>query len=1177
MKKDTVIYMLLLLCLSSSYSTSQSCNLKEGSGNIGDDYLNYGVAQRNDGVAISEFALFNTKIQKVQIKYKYSNYLGTSPDWIVSDPVNVYWPVPVIIANKSVKVVIPWYDRNQDYYILLAYRLQCDNDIWTPWKEDPYHTWIEKGYKIDCSSDFWLESKNVGATSVTFNYRYGAKYTEVQLSEDGGHTWPIAVQGDYYDYQIIVNGLKSNTRYHHRHRIRCSTIWNSWADFNADGADIEPFTTDCSRPATNEISTNNVNTGTGIEVTCLTNAAKYQYRLREKNTNTWTTSTEKTQNQHTFTNLQKFIEYEIQVRVFCTNTSTATDWSNTIIHVIPGTCPVPINGDSGTKDIGTSTATLYCRSGHGDGIIDNHIFRWRKADGADWTSKKTSDNETHIKNLMDNTQYVMQVQHECTGNVTGNWSSLSFFTTEQKCKIEPSKIVIQNLNYETAELKCTADRAGYLWKYRKAGGGGLVELPQQSANKTTISGLKSGTTYEVALKVFCDPAFSDGFTEWVTFTTQVCETPNYGYMDAYNILDHSATLFYPYITNGRQFTWQYRQMGNTNWRSAESNGESTLIEDLVSGVTYEYRIRENCSETTKSAWSGSQFFFTTCDVEITRFTNVTSTSVKVKCQSGAEGFAFRYRVRGSTNWTTGLVQAIPEYTATNLSPNTEYEFQVQGTCVGQTGRYSASAFITTRASGLVESPDKILSSSFRSSVLCTTPGKNELFAYNISASSAVLSCAIGQTDGYQFRLARIADTAWISSPVQNEDSLLVSLLTPHKWYRYQARIKCGTEYSEWSDTSYFITAPIVYNQNNKCFIPALINLYPDQISTESTRLNCREIAEKYQYRYKSIKDTAWTIANEQSVKFLNLSNLKPNTFYEFQCRLYCNNGWGNYSSSWIFNTQSLTGCQEPLATEFFAHQINRASANLISFNKANLYQYRYRLLEDKSWKYTDTLNQPTAELTELSSGKLYLYQSRLKCANNVLSEFSIVKSFTTLPDCILPDNKSIRADSIRSKSAQIGLKDTTAHYFIFRYKKADDADWKYIDPTSSSFVKLDSLQQSTRYEFQIARDCNLREFGSWSASSFFNTLAITATKENSMNIPIKLFPNPASDFVKINTSENLLDTKYIIYSSTGAICTRGTVSNQGQLSVQHLQSGVYVIHFQPRNGMVFQSKLVIQK
>lgn len=1177
MKTAHAFYILMLIILYPFSSLhSQDCNLREGSG-TGDDYLNYGVDQRNDGVTISEFKLFSRKIQKVQIKYKFSNYLGTTPDWETSEAVSVYWQVQDIIPNQSKKIIIPWYDRNNDYYILLAYRVQCDNGVWTNWKEDPYHYWIEKGYKVGCTSNYWLDSKNVGSRSVTFNYRYGAKYTEVQLSEDGGHTWPISVKGGYYDDHITIDGLKSNTRYHHRHRIEChGGVWYPWAEFNADGADIEPFTTECAKPSTGELSTNNVNTGTGIEVTCLTAAAKYQYRLREKGTNTWNTSSEKTQNQHTFTNLQKFVEYEMQVRVFCTTNGSATDWSNSLLHTIPGTCPVPVIGDIGAKDIGTATTTLYCRSGHGDGIIDNHIFRWRKADGADWTTKKTSSNETNIKNLMDYTQYVMQVQHECTGSTTGNWSSMVFFTTEQKCKIEPTKITIQNISHETAELKCTVDRAGYLWKYRKAGGGSLMELPQQTSNRTTITGLKSGTTYEVALKVFCDPAFSDGFTEWVTFTTQVCETPEYNSIEAFDVQDHSAVLYYPYITNGRQFTWQYRQIGNTNWRTAESNGESTLVEDLVPGVTYEYRLRENCTETTKSAWSGIQFFFTTCDVNINRFTNVTSTSVKVKCQSGAEGFNFRYRMRNAANWTNIPTQINPEYTVTNLNPGTEYEFQVQGSCIGQTGTYSPSAYVTTRASGLVENENKILSSNFRSAVLCTAPAKNEIFAYDIGTSSVVLSCAIGQTDGYQFRIARVADTSWTFSSVRKEDSLFIPLLIPHKWYRYQVRIKCNNDFSEWSDTAFFITAPIIYNQNNKCFIPSLINLYPDQINSTSVRLNCREFAEKYQFRYRQIKDSSWVLTNEQTAKSLTISNLRPNMIYEFQCRLYCNNGWGNYSTSWIFSTQTQSGCQEPSATEFFAHQIQQTSARLISFNQANLYQYRYRLLEDKSWKYTDTVNIPFFELTELNSGKTYLYQSRLKCLNNTVSDFSLAKAFTTLPDCISPVNNLVRADSITSNSARIGLKDTTARYYLYRYKKTGDVDWKYIDATTDNAIRLEGLQKDTRYEFQIARDCNRIEFGTWSASSFFTTLGTTAIK-NDQTLTILLYPNPASDYIRFHSNENLNDAKYIINTMTGAECLRGKISNQGSIPIESLPNGVFVIQFYSKKGMVYKSKLVVQK
>lgn len=1142
--------LLLLAGMSSVDLLAQNCNIDHF--NPGYDYTSY-LEFRDDGVAYIEFTIYASKVKGIQARYKFSNYIGET-NWVNFDQEPLFWGVNPFEVKKR-RFIIPWYDRNQSYTIIASSRAQCTDGSWTDWDEVA----TISGDEVYCTSNFWLESKNVGARSVTFNYTYGAKYTEVQLSRDGGRTWPISKVGDRYATSITINNLDPNTEYTHRHRIQCNGVfYNSWADFNADGARITPFYTDCAKPYLGDLTTSNVNTGTGIEIHSEIPAQKYQFRIREKGNSTWITSPETTRNFYVFTNLQKFVIYELQCRVTC-NTSGVSllmDWSDTKEHAIPGTCAQPLTGDIGAKNIGTKTATLFCRSGHGDGIIERHTFRYRINSTDNWTERRTTTNEIEIKNLTDNTLYAMQVQHECTGGITGNWSPLVFFTTEQKCKIEADKINIRNIGFDQAELRCSVDRAAYLWKYRKAGGGGLVELPQQTTNRIQINGLSPGTTYEVALKVFCDPAFSDTYTDWVTFTTDICHTPEAVDMTVTDITNHTASLYYVHGSQG-EHTWQYRKLGNTNWKSIQSLGEFTAITNLVANAEYEYRLKQNCSSNTGSGWSPISTFITTCSSSIRRFSNITASTIKVySTNTMASTYTFRYKIRGGANWISPAAVAIPELLITNLTANTEYEFQVAANCIGNNFEWSQSAVASTRVVGLQTALDT------RSVLACDYPRLYEISASNISDHSAELGCSRENKDGYIFRYADKVDSTWIMKE-STVGTLVIDNLLPVHRYLYQVRFKCGSELSEWSDTSHFITRNEIVYLDSQCYRPGLVQLFPNQIGIATANLMCRANAEKYQFRYKELNTNTWTTIPEQISNNITVTSLKPNTYYEFQCRLFCNGGFGSYSFSWFFNTQALASCVEPGIADFFAYDIDQTNAKMISLLKGDLYEFRYRMSTEKSWQYGDTLMTPIFELNDLEPNTRYLYQLRILCPNKLVSEFSFIKSFTTLPVCSSSDSSKLKVDSIDLTSARIRSEDSTRAVYIFRYRSINSTDWIYLDPAVFSKIKLQNLKSNTKYECQVSNGCAENDFSVWSKSVTFSTSISTAIKNNRLE-RISVYPNPANNQLFINLDKTVQINqspifRYSVYDISGKNYSSGNIRANESIQVSHLSPGLYIL------------------
>ena len=79
----------------------------------------------------------------------------------------------------------------------------------------------------------------------------------------------------------------------------------------------------------------------------------------------------------------------------------------------------------------------------------------------------------------------------------------------------------------------------------------------------------------------------------------------------------------------------------------------------------------------------------------------------------------------------------------------------------------------------------------------------------------------------------------------------------------------------------------------------------------------------------------------------------------------------------------------------------------------------------------------------------------------------------------------------------------------------------------------------------------------------------TASLENIDNLTITMYPNPATDFITIDSNEN---GNYTIVDVMGAVVAEGTVDNN-KVNVSSLNNGTYFVNFTTENG-VYQGRFV---
>ncbi|WP_053082731.1 GEVED domain-containing protein [Chryseobacterium angstadtii] len=310
-------------------------------------------------------------------------------------------------------------------------------------------------------------------------------------------------------------------------------------------------------------------------------------------------------------------------------------------------------------------------------------------------------------------------------------------------------------------------------------------------------------------------------------------------------------------------------------------------------------------------------------------------------------YVFRYRVAGTTNWTTvNPAPVINTVTLTGLAPGTHYEFQIANVCAGVTGNFSPiSTFVTLYCAATSTSTDN----GFISNV--TVAATN---SYTMSNNSA----AANYTD-YS------ADAAKLITLVRGSANNNVSV---SKSWPAATSNKAVSVWIDFDKNGVFDTAERVLNAANNTTTPVAAaftvpaTAYAGPLTTRM-RVVLRDVANPaacgnftngevedyavklidlpacttaaptnitvtnltpttanvswqaatgatYVLRYRRVATAAWTTIDPVPAPGNNytITNLTEQTQYEVQVATKCNGTQGAFSASVQFTTPQLTYC-----------------------------------------------------------------------------------------------------------------------------------------------------------------------------------------------------------------------------------------------------------------------------
>lgn len=197
----------------------------------------------------------------------------------------------------------------------------------------------------------------------------------------------------------------------------------------------------------------------------------------------------------------------------------------------------------------------------------------------------------------------------------------------------------------------------------------------------------------------------------------------------------------------------------------------------------------------------------------------------------------------------------------------------------------------------------------------------------------------------------------------------------------------------------------------------------------------------------------------------------------------------------------VNSCLPPTASQLYTSNITNTTAKLhTTATTTNLHNFRYRIYGNTSWKYTSLPNGQFKEITGLSSGKTYQWQSRRECASGK-SNWSAFESFQTTGGTATCSKPTSSEYSLVAKGSNSVTVECIANGIQrrFRYRKSGTTAWSYTPNTTFYKQSITGLAMGTSYQWQCRIKCSNGVWSAYSTSKNFLTNCVRpAASENSV-------------------------------------------------------------------------------
>ncbi len=853
---------------------------------------------------------------------------------------------------------------------------------------------------------------------------------------------------------LLVQSLLPNTSYQWRVKSICDP-----GGAGGDFSDILNFMTlqtasNCTKPV--DLSTTNITSNSAqLNWHPVAGAISYEVQIRV-GTSTNYTSFAVAAPPFIAQNLTPNTVHHWRVRAIC-DANTVSDWSIEkefkTLEAGGLDCPKP-TGLHATNITQNSVQLSWTGSNSALG----YQIDYQPVGATTWTTVYATPPSTtvFVGNLTPSTGYLWRVRAKCDGSIFSDWAGPEDFKTLAStldCP-HPFDLVATNITANSAQLSWApvVGALGYEVNYALAGTANWQSVfVTNVTTSVTVNNLAPLTAYIWRVRAKCDGSiFSDwsAVKEFKTLeNTNTCPKPVD--LAATNITQTSVQFSWAAVAGALGYEVNYAVGGTSNWVSVfvAAPNSSVIINNLLPGTNYRWRVRTKCDGQVFSDWSPVHEFKTLgnaadCvaphEFAVKNLTHHSALLVWNKVP-GAIGYEIQVRKIGTTDWLTFTVfgnPPIPQFQAGNLIPEMDYEWRVRSICdPAQNSDWgSTQHFMTLPEPG--------------PGMPCAVP--TDFHVDVVTHFSAKFSwTATPGAFSYQITYRAVNSTIWktinvTGNPVPN--MFLLLNLAPNTHYEAKIRAHCGTDTnSDWSPVVTFTTmaAP-------PCSTPT--DLQSNDITFFSAKLSWSAVpgATIYRVRYRKFGTQNWklkTITGAPPATMTTVSPLPASSTIEWQVRAICGPGSeGDWSPLATFQTPATPPCDAPV--NITVSNLTATSAQFSWTGPAGSisYKIRYRKIvngQPGPWKVKNITGTPPATTTSvdgLSPESSYEVQGRTICGPASQSVWSVATAFVTPPQLQGPNGPE---DLLTKKTTWGGAAispNPTADLANYRFESSEEGE-----------------------------------------------------------------------------------------------------------------------------------------
>ncbi|MCS7077087.1 MAG: fibronectin type III domain-containing protein [Bacteroidia bacterium] len=461
-----------------------------------------------------------------------------------------------------------------------------------------------------------------------------------------------------------------------------------------------------------------------------------------------------------------------------------------------------------TNSITVSSATASWTPVSG---ATSYTIRIAPASSTAWTSYTTTSTTFTFTGLSSSTNYQWQIRTNCAAGSSAYCPSQNFTTLSASCNV-PTGLSTKNVTPNSAQISWNSvtGAVSYTIQYKT-----YSSSTWASVNTTTttykLSGLAANTAYQWQVRTNCSSG-SSIYTTSQNFTTEPNTTTacsgtwmdsggnssNYSNGEDYTFTiaptgasSISVTFTSFGVENGYDFLYAYNGTSTSAPLIGTYTGTTLPSTIIANSGAITFRFVSD-GATTSQGWAANWNCTPCSNPNTLSATTITNNSATLNWNlvSSVSSYEIRIKPVSSSSWTVYSGINTNSYTATGLSPSTNYEWQVRSFC---NSTFSASHTFTTTAPP------------------CNVP--TGLTTTNINTSTATLNWnSVTGATSYTVEYKSASSSTWSS---QNTTALLLNLsgLSPSTNYQWRVKTNCSSGSSTFSTTQTFTTQVSCYDPN----------------------------------------------------------------------------------------------------------------------------------------------------------------------------------------------------------------------------------------------------------------------------------------------------------------------------------------------------------------------------